>query len=756
MSQGTLNNTTGRWPIIALLLAVLGVAAASGPAVAKADAVHIPSAEVTDYTWNGHVSGARVGGPGLSNAGDINGDGIDDFITTMRGTAARGLWILFGPIDNRVGVDFANLKPSQGYRVRAGGNPTRANVIGDQNGDGVNDFMLSVPATGTRVVYGIPDPANTLPKCDPLAAPETRCAEITTLVDVNANRIGFSVTRTGGNLGSSDWRPGDFNGDGDEEILIPDITNSELVVARNNLGATCSEAPGLCVVDLAALAAPDVAVLEGPSGLGFGEVSASVGDLNGDGRDDIVTSTNTDGSAQPALRIIYGQNWGSSPVDVTAPDTEDGQVILAAFAVNGIAPSKIGDFNGDGTPDIGVFLPRLIGASDFVVWYGGQPEVASGALLTSPTASEGFLYAGSSDAPILFSTNVVGIGDLNGDGNDEVAVAHRAYPFESVDNIGAVAVLFGKSESSGETPTLGPDMSPDDGFWIVNSSGVPTEEMGGGLSGAGDQDNDGIPDLLIGSEYQGNGTVKLMYGSNFVGQARTGLAAESAGAVSVGGSGIANGRESVAYVEYSDGESGTSTSAEVEIGSSRGLKSLDFDLGGLSPSTTYTYRVVAENDLGLKAFGSKRSFTTADEPDPSPGPCDVNPAAAGCGGFCEANPTSPGCVQAVARMSGLIAGTSTNKVRRGGKVVIRTWITSTGTKAADGITVCATAPKRLVQLKGKRCRTIGSLAPGSTAKAQFTVKVKRKARKGAKPAIKLVAKAQGLGDKTATARFAIR
>ncbi len=93
-----------------------------------------------------------------------------------------------------------------------------------------------------------------------------------------------------------------------------------------------------------------------------------------------------------------------------------------------------------------------------------------------------------------FGQSCAGIGDFNDDGIDDFAVsAENINPF-GVGNSGAVYVFFG-SESLPDTIDMAVDFDSSTGVVIGGESG---SKIGSEINGAGDFNDDGIPDLLIG------------------------------------------------------------------------------------------------------------------------------------------------------------------------------------------------------------------------------------------------------------------
>jgi hypothetical protein len=90
-----------------------------------------------------------------------------------------------------------------------------------------------------------------------------------------------------------------------------------------------------------------------------------------------------------------------------------------------------------------------------------------------------------------FASSVAGAGDVNGDGVDDIVVGARLYT-DKTDNTenseGAVYVFFGHEG-------LGPSTEPD---WLIDGD-QPGALLGYSVSAAGDVNNDGYDDLIVGA-----------------------------------------------------------------------------------------------------------------------------------------------------------------------------------------------------------------------------------------------------------------
>lgn len=103
---------------------------------------------------------------------------------------------------------------------------------------------------------------------------------------------------------------------------------------------------------------------------------------------------------------------------------------------------------------------------------------------------------------------VTDIGDINGDGIDDFAIAATQANPGGGNNIGQVYVIFGKDTGSFsatlDLSTLDPDPLASNGGFAINGFGRLTN-FGVSISSAGDVNDDGVDDLIIGASGQGPG-----------------------------------------------------------------------------------------------------------------------------------------------------------------------------------------------------------------------------------------------------------
>lgn len=706
--------------------------------------------------WQGNATNARVGDNGVANIGDLNSDGINDVAITSSDSSNRGVAVLFTPPDLKQATNISTaLPPSSGYLIKTSTVPVVA-PIGDQNDDGVPDVLVGLSGT-VYVIYGVADPSS-LPQCSAPAA--QRCIDLTaTLSPSNGYRLTSATSSFGIRLADA----GDVNGDGVDDILTSanndNATAGSVFVVFGGRAAPESGDP----VNVDGLPASEAVKINGPAaGAKLGVGVYGVGDLDGDGLADVAAAVTGISGPPAAVYVIYGSVLSGSPIETSDFGPSMGyRVSSDVLGLPGFI--NAGDVNLDGRPDTFIAGAGVAAAAGFAsLTYGVTEPPVDPISNIAPTADQGYAYApnlAGSGFGLGANTgmhNLSSAGDLNGDGIPDQMVG--APNLSGTGLSGSVYLLFGRNPAPSGPPVIGSDMTADTG---ISLTGPSPSNTGKQVDAAGDVDGDGLPDYFIAAPTtpgQGGissaGSIYLVLGSSLVPLTKTGGAAaiSSSGATVTGAVGKSQGVGS-AHFEYGPTtEYGDSTETETVSGA----EAVNFDLSGLQPKTEYHYRLVATNALGLTRYGADRTFMTAAVP---PDRCEQDNTLPGCSGysgekFCQDSPAAEICKPAVAGLSNLIANSQAVKVRRGRTVVVWAQIVSTGGKSADGVTVCASAPKSKAKIVGKGCRTTASLAPGKTTKVKF--KLKAKARRGAKVKVMLTASAQGVSKRTATVRLTVR
>jgi hypothetical protein len=239
----------------------------------------------------------------------------------------------------------------------------------------------------------------------------------------------------------------------------------------------------------------------------FGVSVGTAGDVNGDGYDDVIIGARAydGGQADEGRAYVYhGSPTGLS----TSPDwTAEGNQSNALF---GQRVGTAGDVNGDGYSDVivGAFLydsgQRDEGKA--FVWYGSNTG------LGDPGTPDNADWTAESDqAYAEFGIEVGTVGDVNGDGYDDVIVGAQLYDDDQEDE-GRAYVYHGSATGLSATAA-----------WTAKG-GQADAHFGHSGGTAGDVNRDGYDDVIVGAYWYngGQGRAYIYHGS------ATGLSATAA------------------------------------------------------------------------------------------------------------------------------------------------------------------------------------------------------------------------------------
>jgi len=373
----------------------------------------------------------------VSGIGDLNNDGYDEFIIGAPDEGTHGkAYVFFGANYDTL----YTLTPPTSNTVDFGLSVSGA---GDVNNDGINDFIVGTDYHSNHVAYVY------------------NGATGDTLYE-----LASPFPMIGGGFGRNVSGAGDVNNDGFDDVIVG--ASEEFPFGLNRAGSAYvfSGATGDTIYSLVS---PNTAV----SGY-FGNAIAEIGDINNDNYDDVIVgaynedyySTSTTGRA-----YIFSGIDGDTLFALQSPNAE----YVGNF---GYSVSGAGDVNNDGTNDV------IVGARQETV--SGNSVSGRAYVFSGLTGS--VLLILNSPSPITygyFGHSVAGVGDLNNDNYDDVFVG--AF-HEGVTGIARSGLGYIFSGATGDTLCSLQSLNPEqDG------------RFGWTASSAGDINNDGLGDIIVGA-----------------------------------------------------------------------------------------------------------------------------------------------------------------------------------------------------------------------------------------------------------------
>lgn len=311
----------------------------------------------------GYDEGLQMGSA-VNNAGDVNNDGIPDYIVSSLGSFFHlypGRVQVFSGADNSV-LHTIHGDPSVLDRIGRG-----IDGVGDMNADGYDDFVVGAPNVN----------------------PGIGRATVFSGIDGSVLYTFFGANVSGEEFGRSVAGAGDVNNDGTPDVIV------------GSYGSVNGFGSGSAFV-YSGLDGSLIHVVHGvTAGDSFGNSVAGGDDYNDDGHDDFVVGAfdvkNSSGDYVGSFSVFSG-------LDGTVLFTATGTI---ADQFLGESLSQAGDVNGDGVMDV------IVGATSCVP---GKAFVYSG---IDWTILHTFTGLGLEDA---FGHSVAGAGDIDGDGYDDLLV----------------------------------------------------------------------------------------------------------------------------------------------------------------------------------------------------------------------------------------------------------------------------------------------------------------------------------------------
>jgi hypothetical protein len=267
-----------------------------------------------------------------------------------------------------------------------------------------------------------------------------------------------------------------------------------------------------------------------------GSSVAGAGDVNGDGRPDVIIGApegdNAGRTDSGSSYVVFGQ---ASPTTVDLANLGS-----AGFRIDGAAPADFsgqsvagaGDVNGDGLADVVIGAPGSLsnqaspGSSYVVFGKAGTTPVDLASLGSGGFRIDGATYYHS-------GISVAGAGDVNGDGLADVIVGAPGSSNNGRTASGSGYVVFGKTG----TATVDLAGLGSDGFRIDGATAW--DYSGSTVTGAGDVNGDGRADVIVAAPRadnngrDGSGSTHVVFGRS--GTASVDLAALGAGGFRIDG-----------------------------------------------------------------------------------------------------------------------------------------------------------------------------------------------------------------------------
>jgi hypothetical protein len=341
-------------------------------------------------------------GWGMVSLGDQDADGYDDmFVAATNYNAYTGrVYGILGPLS---GTASAGTVASTILTGAAEGGWFGYDVsAGDVNGDGILDLLVGAQGendgAGSAYLYS-----------GPIVADEYTTEDATAVI------AGLEANEFAGAPGAAN---GDVDGDGVADVLVSMIRDNDGFPNDGTVWLFYGPLSGMYAIDEA-----DVKISGATAGAQLGYTTASGGDLDGDGRHDVVLSAPGLGTADSGLvSVFYASTVAAGDLDLAMADAE-----IKGDRGDQLASSldSAGDFDADGRDDL-IVGSWFVGADDVGRVWGFYGPVSGVYDALDASASFAISVTGATTSLDAIGGTVGLVGDVSGDGTDDLAVGRQA------------------------------------------------------------------------------------------------------------------------------------------------------------------------------------------------------------------------------------------------------------------------------------------------------------------------------------------
>lgn len=375
----------------------------------------------------------------VAGFGDYNNDGFADILTgnpydTTNGDYSGSVSIFFGDNQPDVTPDIQFFGSPANYYFGSS-----VSSAGDINDDGYDDIIVGA--------YG-----------NDLVQQNAGAAFVYLGGNTIKNKPDFTLTgqKADDFFGYSVSRAGDVNNDGFSEFLV---------------GSLQANQASLYLWDKSADTLKSIIFKGSKSDRRFGNCVSPAGDFNDDGFDDFLIADycNSVKGSYVGRAYLY---FGGSEIDTNPDLTFEGEAVFNDF---GTTVAFAGDVNGDGISDIMIGAPRYREIDNYgriYIYYGN----------VVPDTIPDVVIDGSLQYP-SFGAHMASAGDVNKDGFDDI-ISSAPFYGNSPFGISYLYIYYGDESMDNE---------PD---FIIEKMAFG---FGEGVSGAGDLNNDGFDDIVTGN-----------------------------------------------------------------------------------------------------------------------------------------------------------------------------------------------------------------------------------------------------------------